>query len=46
MPDAQLTNGLAKLCQAFDIDMGHYGIDMWDGEDLHLEKGPVVIHPA
>ncbi len=39
MPDAQLTNGPAKLCQAFDIDMRHYGADLCDGEDLHLEKG-------
>ena len=41
MPDAQLTNGPAKLCQAFDIDMRHYGVDLCGDEDLHLEKGPV-----
>ena len=37
MSDAQLTNGPAKLCQAFDIDMRHYGVDLCDGEGLHLE---------
>ena len=40
MPDSQLTNGPAKLCQAFDIDMRHYGVDLCDGEDLHLEIAP------
>ena len=39
MPDTQLTNGPAKLCQAFDIDMRHYGVDLRDGEGLHLEEG-------
>lgn len=39
MPDKQLTNGPAKLCQAFDIDMRHYGVDLCDGHDLHLEEG-------
>ena len=38
-PDIQLTNGPAKLCQAFDIDMRHYGVDLCDGQDLHLEAG-------
>ena len=42
MPDTQLTNGPAKLCQAFDIDMRHYGTDLCDGEDLHLEAGRTV----
>lgn len=37
-PDTQLTNGPAKLCQAFDIDMRHYGVDLCDGEGLHLEE--------
>ena len=41
MPDAQLTNGPAKLCQAFDIDMRQYGADLCDGEGLHLEEGRV-----
>ena len=45
MPDAQLTNGPAKLCQAFDIDMRHYGVDLCDGEDLHLGKGTVFDTP-
>ena len=45
MPDAQLTNGPAKLCQAFDIDMRHYGVDLCDGEDLHLEVGLVGDTP-
>ena len=36
MPDTQLTNGPAKLCQVFDIDMRHYGMDLCDGHDLHL----------
>ena len=39
MPDSQLTNGPAKLCRAFDIDMRHYGVDLCDGADLHLERG-------
>ena len=39
MPDKQLTNGPAKLCQAFDIDMRHYGVDLCDGEGLHLDHG-------
>lgn len=39
MPDTQLTNGPAKLCQAFDIDMRHYGVDLCDGEDPYLEEG-------
>ena len=39
MPDAQLTNGPAKLCQAFDIDKRYYGMDLCDGEDFHLEMG-------
>ena len=39
MPDTQLTNGPAKLCQAFDIDMRHYGVDLCDGHGLHLEEG-------
>ena len=38
MSDTQLTNGPAKLCQAFDIDMRHYGVDLCDGEGLHLEE--------
>lgn len=42
MPDTQLSNGPAKLCQAFDIDMRHYGVDLCDGEDLHLEAGRTV----
>ncbi len=42
MPDTQLANGPAKLCQAFDIDMRHYGADLCDGEDLHMEEGPTV----
>ena len=37
MPATQLTNGPAKLCQAFDIDMRHYGVDLCHGEGLHLE---------
>ena len=37
MPDTQLTNGPAKLCKALDIDMRHYGVDLCDGEGLHLE---------
>ena len=45
MPDAQLTNGPAKLCQAFDIDMRHYSVDLCDGEDLHLEIGLVGDTP-
>ena len=44
MPDAQLTNGPAKLCQALDIDMRHYGVDLCDGESLHLERGRVCAH--
>ena len=49
-PDTQLTNGPAKLCQAFDIDMGYYGVDLCDGEGLHLEDdrvsaGNVVAAP-
>jgi len=39
MPDTQLTNGPAKLCQAFDIDMRHYGVDLCNGEGLHLKDG-------
>ena len=42
MPDTQLTNGPAKLCQAFDIDMRHYGVDLCDGEGLHLEAGRIA----
>ena len=38
-PDTQLANGPAKLCQAFDIDMRHYGVDLCDGEGLHLKRG-------
>ena len=38
MPDTQLTNGPAKLCQAFDIDMRHYGVDLCNGKGLHLEE--------
>ncbi len=45
MPDAQLTNGPAKLCQAFDIDMRHYGVDLCDDENLHLEPGLVGDTP-
>ena len=37
-PDTQLTNGPAKLCQAFDVDMRHYGVDLCEGEDLHVEE--------
>lgn len=46
MPDTQLTNGPAKLCQAFDIDMRHYGMDLCDGEGLHLDQGPVGDAPS
>lgn len=28
VPDVRLTNGPAKLCQAFGIDMRHYGADL------------------
>ena len=28
VPDTRLTNGPAKLCQAFGIDMHHYGADL------------------
>ena len=45
MPDTQLTNGPAKLCQAFDIDMRHYGVDLCDGEGLYLEGGSVDDAP-
>lgn len=51
LADTQLTNGPAKLCQAFDIDMRHYGVDLCDGEGLHLEEvrtfdeGDVVTGP-
>lgn len=40
--DMQLTNGPAKLCQAFDIDVRHYGVDLCDREGLHLEEGQAL----
>ncbi len=46
MPDTQLTNGPAKLCQAFDIDMRHYGVDLCDGGGLYLDQGPVGDAPT
>ena len=45
VPDGRLTDGPAKLCQAFDIDMRHYGVDLCDGENLHLEEGSVGDRP-
>lgn len=45
LPDTLLTNGPAKLCQAFDIDMRHYGVDLCGGEGLHVDQGPVGDAP-
>ncbi|MDE0453065.1 MAG: DNA-3-methyladenine glycosylase [Gammaproteobacteria bacterium] len=42
LADTQLTNGPAKLCQAFDIDIRHYGVDLCDGAGLHLEEGQAL----
>ena len=42
MPDERLTDGPAKLCQAFGIDMRDYGFDLCDGEDLHLQAGRTI----
>ncbi len=39
VPDSRLTDGPAKLCQAFDIDIRHYGVDLCDGVDPRLEEG-------
>ena len=36
VPDARLTNGPAKLCQAFGIDMRHYGVDLCGNGALRL----------
>lgn len=40
VPDARLTNGPAKLCQAFGIDIRHYGADLCGAGALRLVAGP------
>lgn len=50
MPDARLTDGPAKLCQAFAIDMRHYGVDLCNAGGLAIMAGgapeaPVVAGP-
>jgi DNA-3-methyladenine glycosylase len=37
--DRNLTNGPGKLCQAFGIDRGHYGLDLCEAR-LFLAEGP------
>jgi DNA-3-methyladenine glycosylase len=37
--DRNLSNGPGKLCQAFGIDRGHYGLDLC-GPRLFLSEGP------
>ena len=39
VPDARLTNGPAKLCQAFAIDMRHYGVDLCGAGALRIAAG-------
>ena len=34
--DARLTDGPAKLCQAFDVDLRCYGDDLCDARGLHI----------
>ena len=39
VPDARLTDGPAKLCQAMAIDMRHYGVDLCAGGPLMIAEG-------
>ena len=40
-PDSRLADGPAKLCQAFAIDMRHYGVDLCSQGDLRMEPSGV-----
>lgn len=39
VPDARLANGPAKLCQAFEVDMRHYGADLCGAGALRIVAG-------
>jgi len=41
-PDAELTNGPAKLCQALGIDRRLNGVDLCANDELFLEEGEPV----
>jgi DNA-3-methyladenine glycosylase len=41
-PDAQLTNGPAKLCQALHVDRGLNGVDLCTSQVLFFERGMPV----
>ena len=46
LPDVHLANGPAKLCQAFAIDMRHYGADLCGGGALRIgarERAPGAV---
>ncbi len=47
--DVRLTNGPGKLCQAFDVDRRHYGLDLTRGRlflsDSELPRGPLGRSP-
>lgn len=41
-PDAELTNGPGKLCQALGIDLGLNGVDLTESPDLFIEADVAV----
>lgn len=41
-PDAELTDGPGKLCQALQIDLTLNGADLVEGEQLFIERGELV----
>lgn len=43
VPDAQMTNGPGKLCQAMAIDMNHYGEDLCGGGRVTIFVGEVDV---
>ena len=43
--DARLTDGPAKLCQAFGIDMRHYGVDLCTPHGLTVLNGVRIGAP-
>ena len=50
VPERRLTDGPAKLCQAFAIDMRHYGVDLTRRDELAIlddgaHAGPIQSGP-
>ena len=42
VPDARLADGPAKVCQAFAIDMGHYGADLCSAPSADTSRLTII----